>query len=323
MKKIILSYDYELFFGDKSGTVQKTLIEPTNFILDAMDSVNAKANFFVDWLMLKYLKETNTVRTNEDYKLIVDQLHNMIRRGHRIELHIHPHWVDAKYNGDGTWDFSNFKHYSLNSFSENEIINMFVEGTKLLTNIAKEIDPEYELVAFRAGGWAVQPFNLLRKAFEKTGIKIDSSVAIGIAGQNQYSSYDFSNVNTSSKELYRFDSDVTYEVKNGHFIEVPISTYSRNIIYRVIDKLYRTFSKNNIVISDGTHLRTGMHYNYYSTRSMITLSRISPLSVYLSILSQTEPLITIIDHPKDFTLSAITSISLLKRYNTIQYKDLL
>ena len=33
-KKIILSYDYELFFGDKSGTVKKTLIEPTNLILE-------------------------------------------------------------------------------------------------------------------------------------------------------------------------------------------------------------------------------------------------------------------------------------------------
>ena len=35
-KRIILSYDYELFFGDRSGTVQKSLIEPTNQLLDAM-----------------------------------------------------------------------------------------------------------------------------------------------------------------------------------------------------------------------------------------------------------------------------------------------
>lgn len=57
MKQAILSFDYELFFGDNSGTVQKTLIEPTNIMLDALDTINAKATFFVDYLMLKYLKK--------------------------------------------------------------------------------------------------------------------------------------------------------------------------------------------------------------------------------------------------------------------------
>ena len=39
MKRAILSFDYELFFGDKSGTVQKTLIEPTNIMLNVLDEV--------------------------------------------------------------------------------------------------------------------------------------------------------------------------------------------------------------------------------------------------------------------------------------------
>ena len=34
MRTIILSYDYEIFFGDKSGTIEKTLIVPTNFLLN-------------------------------------------------------------------------------------------------------------------------------------------------------------------------------------------------------------------------------------------------------------------------------------------------
>ena len=46
------------------------------------------------------------------------QIIDIVKRGHRVELHIHPHWCDAVYKGDGTWDFSNFQHYSLNSFSK-------------------------------------------------------------------------------------------------------------------------------------------------------------------------------------------------------------
>ena len=141
-----------------------------------MDSVGFQGNFFVDWQMLKYLKEVNTKKTIFDLNMIINQLKDIIERGHRIELHIHPHWIDAKYNGDGTWNFSDFQHYSLNRFTEEEIIDMFVEGTSLLTSIAHEVDLEYKIVAFRAGGWAVQPFSLLKKAFNKSGIKIDSSV---------------------------------------------------------------------------------------------------------------------------------------------------
>lgn len=67
-KKIILSFDYELFFGDKSGTVQKTLIEPTNALLDTMDKAGLKGTFFVDVMMLKYLKQVGAERTDSDYK---------------------------------------------------------------------------------------------------------------------------------------------------------------------------------------------------------------------------------------------------------------
>lgn len=46
-KKVIFSYDYELFFGIMSGTVQKTLIEPTNLLLDCMESVKVHEETFL------------------------------------------------------------------------------------------------------------------------------------------------------------------------------------------------------------------------------------------------------------------------------------
>ncbi len=319
-KKIILSFDYELFFGDKSGTVMESLIKPTNLLLDAMDSVGSKGNFFIDWLMLKYLKAENTSRTDSDYQLIVDQLMDIVRRGHRIELHIHPHWVDAKYNGDGTWDFSEFRHYSLNSFSETDIVKMFVEGTNLLTNIARLVDPEYEIVAFRAGGWAVQPFEKLRKGFQSAGIKIDSSVARGAYGKNQYSFFDFRTICTNNNYAYRFDNDVTIEDIEGEFLEIPISTYRRTVINKIVDKLFRILSPSSKVITDGTHHRDDLQWQGKSLCSMVTLSKISPFSSIMSVLLQDTSLVTIIDHPKDYTQSASLSIKILsKLFSSVQY----
>lgn len=87
------------------------------------------------------------------------------KRGHRIELHIHPHWVNAVYNGDGTWNYDDYSHYSLYSFTEDEVTSMFKEGTELLNKIAHKVDPNYKVIAFRAGGWTVQPFSKLKKDF--------------------------------------------------------------------------------------------------------------------------------------------------------------
>ena len=74
-------------------------------MLNVLDEVGAQATFFVDYLMLKFLEKENCKRTLADLKAIEEQLMDIVRRGHRIELHIHSHWIDAKYNGDGTWDF--------------------------------------------------------------------------------------------------------------------------------------------------------------------------------------------------------------------------
>ena len=329
-KKIILSYDYELFFGDRSGTVMKTLIQPTNLLLDAMDSVGVKGNFFVDWQMLKYLKKANTERTDADLKLIVDQLKDMVRRGHRIELHIHPHWVDAKSNGDGTWDFSEFHHYSLHSFSEEEIVEMFVEGTNLLTSIAREVDPEYKIVAFRAGGWAVQPFDKLKKGFIAAGIKVDSSVMQGIYATHKESYYDFRNA--PNKPIYRFSNNVCQESENGEFLEVPISIRKRVFANRIFNFIVRKTTNRFSFVTDGTHFRSKdaefeakqIISKERNSRRGVMMLREAPINMPINIYHHPADLICYIEHPKDFTRLTCGCIKAIgKTSQVITYKDLM
>ena len=327
-KRIILSYDYELFFGDKSGTVLKSIIEPTNDLLEAMDLVGLKGNFFVDWQMLKYLKEEDTELTHNDYCLVINQLKDIIRRGHRIELHIHPHWVDAKYNGDGTWNFSDFHHYSLNSFSEDEIVTMFVEGTNLLTSIAREVEPTYEIVAFRAGGWAVQPFDKLKKGFLAANIKIDSSPCRGFCAKHTNSYYDFREMPDSC--FYRFENDVCVENVEGNFIEIPITPLKRPFIVKVIERLYQLFTDNCEYLTDGSHMRK--NESEVKDENFIMDSDLKMLNLYLSPYSmpivinsyKDKELLCLIQHPKDQTKMTNKSIKVLgKLCKSITYKDLL
>ena len=323
-KKIILSYDYELFFGDKSGTVLKSIIQPTYKLLDAIESVGLKGSFFVDWQMLKNLKEANTERTLSDLRMIVDQIHDIIRRGHRIELHMHPHWVNAKYNGDGTWDFSDFSHYMLSTFSVEDITSMFVEGCNLLNSIAREVEPAYSIVAFRAGGCAVQPFSMLKDAFKASGIKIDSSTSFGAFNLKEDQKYDFRKM--PKKAVYRFSEDVTIEDEKGEFIEVPISSYKQNFLLKMIRKMKE---KKGVLerTTDGVHTRSNdplkiknnpslMERLFNSYPTMFSHSQFPAINVFMASLLNRDEVICVIDHPKDFSKETVRGIKAMGNVGT-------
>src|SRR5574344_888427 len=330
-KKIILSYDYELFFFDKSGTVMNTLIIPTNRLMDAMESKNLFGNFFIDVLMIKMLKKNHDNQSKSDLSLIEEQLRNIVKRGHRIELHLHPHWIDAKYNGDGTWDFSNFSHYSLASLNKKDILKMFEEGVCYLNSIGSEIENNYKVCAFRAGGWAVQPFVNLKYAFLKTGIKIDSSAASGM--HNIHKDYQFDFRNIPNKCFYTFEDDVCKE-EDGSFIEVPISSIHRNVFDMLTDKFVRLTSSSLNRITDGTHLRSydnkekrrKLNVSKFSctSRNMFTFSFSYSFNLLCHFLFDNKNITCFIDHPKDFTKMTAKNIRTIGKYsNSLLYNDLL
>lgn len=320
-KKIILSFDYELFFGDKSGTVLKTLIEPTNKILDALDAGCLKGTFFVDYLMFKYLELNEDFKSKQDLSMLQTQIQDIVKRGHRIELHLHPHWVDAKYNGNGTWNYSDFSHYMLSTFNEADITAMFREGTEYLTKLARKVNPHYKIIAFRAGGWAVQPFSKLKKSFEECGIKIDSSSSLGAYNPKVDQYYDFRVM--PNKDKYKFSTDVCLEDEKGSFLEVPITSYHRNLLCMISEKICLKIGlwKRR---TDGTHQRlydknkcitkkSFVEKMSKKCRNMLTFSQTSPVSIMMSILCGHNSLLCVIDHPKDFSYLTIPTIKLISK----------
>ena len=54
--KIFLTYDYELFFGDPTGSVEKCIIEPTQRLLEIAKRTGARYTFFIDVGYLKQLE---------------------------------------------------------------------------------------------------------------------------------------------------------------------------------------------------------------------------------------------------------------------------
>ena len=300
-KKILLTFDYELFFGTPSGSVEKCILEPTDKIIKILNKYDKKGIFFIDTLYLEKLREIGDLNTLEK---IHEQLRCLVANKHRIELHLHPHWLDAKFENN-SWHFTSYRYYRLHALPQEKIITLFQRGKAMLEDIAKEIDTDYKVIAFRAGGWSIEPFMQLKNAFVESNILVDSSVGYGMKLNGVAHHFDFTNV--PLKALYRFEESVTKEKDKGRFIEVPITTYKTNILKKILRRLRRKLNpKLYQMFGDGKSVG-GIRRSYLdeiSTYEMLSLESTTPVQLLSHVDKLPFEIITIISHPKG--MSAIS-----------------
>ena len=74
-KNLLITFDYELFLGRRSGRPLDCILQPTQLLLDKLKLYGAKAVFFVDATYLCRLKEQGKTNPEclEDLKEIGNQ----------------------------------------------------------------------------------------------------------------------------------------------------------------------------------------------------------------------------------------------------------
>ncbi|MDE5421914.1 hypothetical protein L3073_06815 [Ancylomarina sp. DW003] len=236
-KKVFLTFDYEMFLGANSGTVENCILKPTEMLIESFIEHNIKGTFFVDTLFIERLANENE-KTKLEAEMINKQLKKLVELGSRIELHLHPHWLDANYL-DGKWSFPNYDRYRLHSLSPEELDNSFESGINYLNSIGRSVKPDYQVLAFRAGGLCIQPFSFVKHVFKKYGIKIDSSVIPLKAVKGEGHAYDYSKV--SESQIYRFDDDVCNKSSTGPFLEVPLTLVKKSFFDKLLEKVYKKY----------------------------------------------------------------------------------
>lgn len=321
MRKVaILTFDYEVFLGSKTGTIKSSVIEPTDQILEVLVKNKSKAIFFVDATWLLFLRDN----CKEDFSSVSRQLKRIVASGSSVELHLHPQWRNA-YLNNGEIIFRSFDNYSLQSLSKKEVIDLFHRSIDLLESITLQ-----SITCFRAGGFCIKPFLKVMDAFEMFGIRYDFSVAPGMllkAGNNY--DYDFSDapLNTS----YRFQTEVTQTDSEGKFVEIPLSTYANNALYRLINKLLLKIEKDRI-FGDGIGIQEKSHYFIKSLGRRMSFSRafltFDNTSIWFfkylvnTSLAKVSPLV-ITSHPKTFSRQALLNLSFVaKNFETLNSSDL-
>jgi GT2 family glycosyltransferase len=242
IKETILTVDYELFLGMKTGSVSECLIEPTQKLASILEKNGSRMTIF--WDILHYYRllelENGYPELKQDRLLIEEQILDLVRRGHDIQLHLHTFWLDAKYENN-KWNF-NYDRFKLHSLSDennpkdiNTILGCVTISKKMLEETIKIVKPDYKVTTFRAGGYLIEPFDKIKDAFLKNEVKVDSSVCPQLFYDNRIFSFDFRFY--PDKPKYNFELTPKDIVKAGNFIEIPITT----VKIQVFTHIFLTF----------------------------------------------------------------------------------
>ena len=248
---VFATFDYELCFGNRTGSAQKCILEPTQKLMELAKPYQAHFTFFVDVLYLMKLKEYSRIKSlDEEFKAIKHQLETLIRKGHDVQLHLHTHWINAKYD-NGKWSLD-YPRYRIHVFSDDEVEVIVNDSVNFLEELT-----DRKIFAFRAGGWCLQPFSKLKDAFLNKGIFLDSTVFYGGYNQTRTNLYDFRK--SPDLEMWEFDDDPLQIVENGAFTELPISSSTVSpLFYWKRTLVTKLFPKAHAISGDGTFLRSNI-----------------------------------------------------------------
>jgi hypothetical protein len=320
-KKILLTFDYELFLGNRSGSVNNCLIIPTNKILDILNSYHLKGVFFIDTSYLYRLSSLTNPKAKSDLTAIENQLIEMVKSGHYIFHHIHPHWLDAKYLEESNeWDLSDNSRFVFSSISDEERNILFSFSNDFLRKIYTNANSDKTPNGFRAGGLFVEPLATLIPFFKKYEIKYEFSVVPGSVRDDYPFAHDFSLA--PRNRPYNFSYNLSEESESGEFTEFPISILELSGLDKLINSFYYRLNKKNskyktygdgISVSNKVNAGNSIkrHRSFLNMKVAISVEILNPgnVSVFTNMINQ-QSYLHLLSHPKLITPISLEQLNL-------------
>lgn len=255
MLNVVISFDYELFMGQNFVSEEDVLIKPSSKLSKMLRSVGVSATFFADVLCPIRYRELGLTQFPDAFD---NQLVELNQDGHDVQLHIHPHWLKATKVGkevEFERDSYRIHNWIKDNGDTNPVKDLIHQGKEYLVRVVGQEDKNYRCVAFRAGGYCLQPESLIAPLLYTEGIRIDSSVCYGRAYNSDGMAYDYTKMpqtpNIYFSEKIGLRDGVVTKPKSFGILEVPVWGY-KSFPYRVIA------SKKNGKISDEKATGYGM-----------------------------------------------------------------
>ena len=160
------------------------------------------------------------------------QLIKSIQKGHDVQLHIHPHWLETELNAS---EFIPSNKFRLSDFANGNypgnIHGIIETGIKSLSEICRNGYKDYKCIAYRAGGYNLYPkTSEILKALYKNGIRIDSSISRGYYFKSDTSCVNYTNVPRLPNWYLPLNGNLKEADNNENgLFEIPIASKPKGI----------------------------------------------------------------------------------------------
>jgi hypothetical protein len=230
MLNICITADHELFFGENYLSEQEVLIKPTYKLMEILEENNVNLTLMTDVCSIWRFRDFGI---NDYPDMMEEQLKYAIKNSHDVQLHLHPHWINSTFK-DNKWNFDK-KKYKLHDFgfeSDNSSVtakDIIKKGKEYLEKLLTEINSSYKCIAFRAGGWCLQPEEELLKNLIENNIKIDTTLYKGGYQKTETHFVDFRNLPNEINWWINPKKGINYKSKknSSSIFEVCIGSYNK------------------------------------------------------------------------------------------------
>ncbi|HAT49748.1 MAG TPA: hypothetical protein DCS88_05340, partial [Alphaproteobacteria bacterium] len=225
MIHLLPSADYEVYLGANHAHEEEVLIEPTNRLLKMYESLGLRTTLFCDvaciWRYREWGREETASRMER-------QMIDAVSRGHDVQAHLHPHWLRTDLIAGG-YVFPP-EDYLLGTLDTDEtrcqtiVEHLLQRVVAYLHRLLQPVDPEYRCIAFRAGGYGLQPReNMVIAALIKAGFVIDSSIIPGFVYHSGTHRVDFSATPNRANYWLNAEHGLAQPAPDGEgLFEIPI-----------------------------------------------------------------------------------------------------
>lgn len=171
--------DYEIYLGRNLLPPEAVLFEPARKLLALWDEFGIRATLFADVCSAWRHRECGSPEFADRFEA---QLRDAVAAGHDVQLHLHSEWLSATRGAD-SWSFAprtgSLHDLGFDREDPRGAPALIRRGKRYIEELLGPARPGYRCMAYRAGGWILQPESPLIAALHEAGIRVDASVIPG------------------------------------------------------------------------------------------------------------------------------------------------
>jgi hypothetical protein len=238
---LVLSDDWELR-GNGSGEVAAIQYKPAIRLMDLYDEFGIRSTFNIEILQqLAFNRHAALYREIGEAKECWEKTVCIMReRGFDIQLHIHPQWYGASYDGN-IWQLN--QNWNIGDY-QREIIQSIVSDC--IRYVDSFLSGGFKPIAFRGGSWGAYPSRNLFEVLESAGIQFDTSIVNNLYIDSKYITLDYRYIESPYFPYYPDYDDIRRisELKVD-IVEIPTQTFKVDVFGKLLRNICKLFNKRN------------------------------------------------------------------------------